>query len=93
MNTALYIGGAILTLWFIGGIYRHIQGKNKIVRVVESHCTGCGRCLKRCKHQVLEMVNDEKGKRVTVKYPGRCSGCGDCLGTCKFRALGLVKRG
>ncbi|GHT86427.1 hypothetical protein FACS18947_6260 [Bacteroidia bacterium] len=95
MNTVLYIGGAILALWFIGGIYRHIQGKNKVVHVVEGKCTGCKRCLtnmKKCKYSVLELVSDENGKHIAVKYPNRCSGCGDCVNKCKFNALELVKK-
>jgi Na+-translocating ferredoxin:NAD+ oxidoreductase RNF subunit RnfB len=92
MNIALYIGGAIVTLWFIGGIYRQIKNKNKIVYVVEGNCTGCQRCLKKCRHRVLDKVSDEKGVHVFVKNPQQCTACGDCLSACKFKALEIVKK-
>jgi NAD-dependent dihydropyrimidine dehydrogenase PreA subunit len=90
---AYYIAGAILGIWFIGGFYRHIQGKHKVVHVVEGKCTGCKRCLTnmmKCKHNVLELADDEKGKHIVVKYPDKCTACGDCVGICKFKALELV---
>lgn len=82
-----YIIGAILAIWFIGGFYRHRQGKNKIIYVVEGNCTGCQRCLKRCRRGVLDKVSDEKGAPVFVKNPNHCTACGDCLSVCKFKAL------
>jgi NAD-dependent dihydropyrimidine dehydrogenase PreA subunit len=39
------------------------------------------------------MVEDEAGKRVTVKYPDKCTACGDCLAKCKFNALKLIEQG
>jgi NAD-dependent dihydropyrimidine dehydrogenase PreA subunit len=41
---------------------------------------------------VLEVVDDEAGKRATVKYPDKCTACGDCLGKCKFNALKLIEQ-
>jgi NAD-dependent dihydropyrimidine dehydrogenase PreA subunit len=60
---------------------------------VDSNCTGCRRCVKRCRRHVLEVVEDEAGKHATVKYPDKCTACGDCLGRCKFNALKLIGRG
>jgi NAD-dependent dihydropyrimidine dehydrogenase PreA subunit len=42
---------------------------------------------------VLEVVDDEAGKRAVVKNPDKCTACGDCLGICKFNALKLVEEG
>jgi NAD-dependent dihydropyrimidine dehydrogenase PreA subunit len=95
MNTILYIVGAILVLWFIGGFYRHLQGKNRTIHVIESNCTGCKRCItnmRKCKHNVLDLVNDENGKHIVVKYADHCTACGDCVSVCKFNALELVRR-
>jgi NAD-dependent dihydropyrimidine dehydrogenase PreA subunit len=92
MNTVYIVAGTILVLWTIGGVHRHRRGKNKVVHVVENNCTGCKRCLKWCKHKVLEMVSDENGTRIAVKYPDKCTACGDCIGVCKFNALEMVKR-
>jgi NAD-dependent dihydropyrimidine dehydrogenase PreA subunit len=41
---------------------------------------------------VLEVVEDEAGRRVAVKYPDKCTACGDCLSKCKFNALKLIER-
>jgi NAD-dependent dihydropyrimidine dehydrogenase PreA subunit len=92
MNVVYYIGGALLALWFFGGMYRHKKGRNKIIHVVEDNCTGCRRCLKRCRHHVLDTVSDEKGAPVYVKNPAHCTACGDCLSGCKFKALVLMEK-
>ncbi|MDR2805696.1 MAG: 4Fe-4S dicluster domain-containing protein [Dysgonamonadaceae bacterium] len=93
MNVAYICVGVVLLLWALGGLYRRRKNRNKVICVVESNCTGCGRCVKRCSHNVLETVKDEKGIHVAVKYPDRCTACGDCLGKCKFNALKLIERG
>ncbi|GHV40978.1 hypothetical protein FACS1894179_08400 [Bacteroidia bacterium] len=96
MSIGLIIGGAIVTLWLVGGIYKQAKGKGKVIRSVEGNCTGCKRCvtnMRKCKYNVLELVSDENGKQhIEVKYPDRCTACGDCVGLCKFKALELVER-
>ena len=90
---AIYIGmGIMLLLWISGNLYRRRKNRNKVVRVVESNCIGCGRCVKRCTRRVLETITDETGTRAVVKYPDRCTACGDCLGKCKFNALKLITK-
>ncbi|GHT22485.1 hypothetical protein FACS189430_04340 [Bacteroidia bacterium] len=92
MNTTLYIAGAICALWMIGNIIRHFQNRNRTVRVITGNCTGCGACIRRCNRRVLEMVSDEQGKHIAVKYPDKCEGCGDCVPKCKFKALEITKK-
>ncbi|KAA6302568.1 MAG: Electron transport complex subunit RsxB [Candidatus Ordinivivax streblomastigis] len=92
MNVVWYIGGAVVAFWLIGGIYRQKKGKNKVIHVVEDNCTGCQRCLKKCRYRVLDKVSDEKGAHVFVKKPNQCTACGDCLSACKFNALEIVKK-
>jgi len=65
--------------------------KNKVICVVESTCTGCQRCVKRCTRRALEIVKNEIGIRATVK-PEKCTACGDCLSKCKFNSLKLIER-
>lgn len=88
-----YFSLAVL-LVFLFGRRIHSAGhkKNKVVQVIDSMCARCRNCLKKCHHHVLDMVNDEKGSHLIVKYPDRCTGCGDCINTCKFNALELVDR-
>ncbi|MDR2383034.1 MAG: 4Fe-4S binding protein [Prevotellaceae bacterium] len=92
MNT-VYIGvGILLLVWILGNMYRRQKNRNKVIRVIESNCTGCGRCVKRCSHRVLATVKNETGTQVAVKYPDKCTVCGDCIGKCKFDALKLVDK-
>jgi NAD-dependent dihydropyrimidine dehydrogenase PreA subunit len=91
--SAVYIGiGIILFLWISFSLHRKRKNRNKVICVVDSNCTGCRRCVKRCQRHVLEVVEDEAGKRAAVKYPDKCTACGDCLGKCKFNALKLIER-
>jgi NAD-dependent dihydropyrimidine dehydrogenase PreA subunit len=92
MNIVYIILGAVVLRWIFGGLYRHIKRKNKVIYVVESNCTGCQRCIKRCSHKVFEAVKKEKKVHIVVKNPGKCSACGDCIVVCKFNALELVSK-
>jgi NAD-dependent dihydropyrimidine dehydrogenase PreA subunit len=92
MNMGYYIVGAFVALWLTGSIYRHIRGLGKTVRIAEENCTGCGKCLKRCRRNVFEMIKDERGTRIIVKNPDNCTACGDCLSGCKFKALEIIER-
>jgi NAD-dependent dihydropyrimidine dehydrogenase PreA subunit len=92
MNIGYAILGIVLLLWIVGGTYKHVKGRNKIIYVVESSCSGCQRCVKRCLHKVLEAVKEEEKVRIVVKNPDKCSACGDCIGACKFNALKLVSK-
>ncbi|MDR1667959.1 MAG: ferredoxin family protein [Bacteroidales bacterium] len=89
----VYIGtGMMLILLITSSLYRKQKRKGKVVCVVESICTGCRRCVKKCARHVLETATGETGIHAVVKYPDKCSACGDCLGKCKFNALKLVER-
>ncbi|OAV71947.1 ferredoxin [Bacteroidales bacterium Barb6] len=87
-----YIVGAILLLWFLGGLSRRLRRRNKVIHIVEDNCTGCKCCTKRCHRQVLDLAGDETGKHVVVKHPDKCTACGDCVKACKFNALELLER-
>ncbi|MDR1876832.1 MAG: 4Fe-4S dicluster domain-containing protein [Flavobacteriaceae bacterium] len=92
MNVVYIVVGAVVLLWFVGGIYRKKQRKNKIIHVVVDSCTGCQRCLRKCHHNVLDRVSEEKRALVFVKNPDNCTACGDCLSSCKFNALELIEK-
>lgn len=73
------------------------KAKRYVASVEKEQCTGCGRCISQCKHQVLAMEpteQDEGGKarRAVVRNPERCSACGHCVDACRFQALRLVER-
>ena len=65
--------------------------KNKVICVIESTCTGCQCCVKRCTRHALEIVKNETGIGAIVK-PNKCTACGDCLCKCKFNSLKLIER-
>jgi len=82
----------LFLLWI--GLYLHKSKKSAkmIVHVIDVNCARCGNCLRKCHHDVLEMVQNETGIHIEVKHPDRCSGCGDCVSSCHFEALELIKR-
>ncbi|MDR0420555.1 MAG: hypothetical protein LBH30_03780 [Prevotellaceae bacterium] len=91
--STIYIGITIIIfLWILGSLHRNRKNRNKVICVVKSNCSGCGRCIKRCRRRILEMVKDETGIHAAVKYPKKCTACGDCLIKCKFNALKIIKR-
>jgi NAD-dependent dihydropyrimidine dehydrogenase PreA subunit len=91
MNIIYIVGGAIVLLWLFGGLYRHSQGRNRVLNIIEENCTGCKHCVKRCGHKALEAINDENGTRIVINHD-RCTGCGDCISACKFNALELITK-
>ncbi|WP_407309435.1 mercury methylation ferredoxin HgcB [Desulfosporosinus sp. SB140] len=46
-------------------------------------CTGCGKCLEVCPHNVFLMDN----KKSTIAYKDNCIECGACVKNCPFKAL------
>lgn len=58
-----------------------------IARVDQGQCNGCGRCVKACPVDTIEMA-DKKAK-VNEKF---CLGCGVCATKCAKKAVVLVKR-
>jgi NAD-dependent dihydropyrimidine dehydrogenase PreA subunit len=90
--SVVYICIGMIVVWATYNIYRSRKTRNRVICVVESNCTGCGRCVKRCTRGVLEMQKTETAKFAVVKNPNKCNACGDCLSKCKFNALKLVER-
>jgi NAD-dependent dihydropyrimidine dehydrogenase PreA subunit len=92
MNTLYIVLASLLLLWILGALHRNKRAKNKVIHTINENCTGCGLCVKRCSHRVLEIIDDENGKHATVKKPDKCTACGDCIPKCKFNALEMVER-
>ena len=49
-------------------------------------CTGCGRCLEVCPHQVFELTE----KRAAVSDLDACMECGACARNCHAGAIRVV---
>jgi len=57
-------------------------------RVDADECVGCGRCVKRCQMDAVEISED---KKAVIDY-SRCIGCGVCVPTCKPGAIRLERK-
>ncbi|MDR0686004.1 MAG: 4Fe-4S dicluster domain-containing protein [Dysgonamonadaceae bacterium] len=84
--------GIIIFLWITVGFSRRRRRRRKIIFVSDCICVGCRRCVRRCRHDVLEALKGERGTRVTVKRPERCTACGKCIDKCMYGALKLIER-
>lgn len=60
--------------------------------VIGADCVGCGKCVRFCQFNALEMVPpsaDATGESCRV-IPGKCFGCGVCEGKCPRSAISLA---
>lgn len=55
--------------------------------LLSEQCTGCGRCLEVCPHEVFAV---KEGKAVILDKD-RCMECGACANNCAFGALRVDK--
>jgi NAD-dependent dihydropyrimidine dehydrogenase PreA subunit len=62
--------------------------KRKIVRIDESKCDGCGKCIEACHEGALAIVGG-KAKLVSDTY---CDGLGACIGECPQGAIAVEER-
>lgn len=90
MTTYIIIASVLLLLVTLGNI-RHRQAKQKVVCVIDDNCTGCQRCIKKCRRNALEITGNGKERHVALN-PDKCTACGDCIPVCKFNALEIVRR-
>ena len=73
-----------------------IVSSNWISEVDLARCNGCGRCVKACPTQAIEIVQGEpqgyKRPRWAVRDADLCLGCGVCYGACTHGAMHLQPR-
>jgi ferredoxin len=60
----------------------------KIIRIDESKCNGCGKCVKACAEGALKII-DGKARVVSETF---CDGLGACIGDCPQGALTIEER-
>lgn len=53
------------------------------LRLLEEKCTGCGRCIEVCPHQVFAIKNDKS----EIIDKDSCMECGACAQNCPFEAI------
>ena len=91
MNILYIISAGLILLYIIGQIHRSKRAEKRVVRVISNNCTGCKRCVKKCRRKALDIVNEETRLHAVVN-PGKCTACRDCIAVCKFNALEIVER-
>ena len=73
-----------------------VHTTNFMPEVLESSCTGCGRCVQLCPVEAMIMVsaNDPHApkRQVAKLVPERCLGCGVCVRGCNRNSLKLIPR-
>lgn len=52
-------------------------------------CIGCSMCFRVCPAEVIEIIEDEKGKR-PMFYLDRCTHCAQCEDVCPTKAIELT---
>lgn len=85
MIAYIIVGAALLLI--IMGVVRHRKARNRALNIIEENCTGCQRCVKRCRQGALSVVDEKVVLNLT-----KCSACGNCVAVCKFEALKLTER-
>lgn len=92
MNTIIIVLSILILLYIVGIISKKKRAKAKVISIIEENCTGCQRCIRKCRRKALEVLNYDNGRHVVLKYPERCTACRDCVIACKFNAMKLVDR-
>jgi NAD-dependent dihydropyrimidine dehydrogenase PreA subunit len=57
------------------------------LQLLPERCTGCGRCLEVCPHEVFAL----KSRKAVILDKDRCMECGACTNNCAFGALRVDK--
>ena len=63
-------------------VHRYLENVVTL-RLFAEKCTGCGRCLDVCPHEVFVM----KEEKAFIAERDRCMECGACALNCPFNAL------
>jgi len=53
------------------------------LKMDQSRCTGCGKCIEVCPHQVFSITDG----KCTIIDKDSCIECGACVNNCPFHAL------
>jgi NAD-dependent dihydropyrimidine dehydrogenase PreA subunit len=65
-------------------IHKYLAGVSTL-KITPENCTGCGRCVEVCPHEVFELQN----RKATIIAIDNCMECGACAQNCAFSALSV----
>lgn len=68
-----------------------VSTTNYIPDIFHEKCIGCGRCIKVCPVQSIDMEEREENKKAYINTE-ICLGCGICARNCPTKAIGLKRR-
>ena len=72
-----------------------IVSSNWIMEIDLTKCKGCGKCVKACPTEAIEIMEKKEGgkrRRWAVRDETLCLGCGVCYSACKSGAISLKPR-
>ncbi len=64
------------------------MNKRDIIKIDETLCNGCGKCVTGCHEGALQMI-DDKARIISELY---CDGLGACIGDCPVGAISIESR-
>jgi len=64
--------------------------KNFEIKLYTFDCTGCEKCIQKCKNNVLKIVDNGMCRFVNVINEASCIGCGLCETYCYHDAIKIV---
>ena len=60
-----------------------------MIKIDQTRCSGCGRCLPACEFQLLAFETRDWKKTTVLRDVDRCNGCGECVQRCLIDALSM----
>lgn len=72
-----------------------IVSSNWLARIDADQCKGCGKCVKACPVEIIEMQdkpNNGHPRKIAISDEERCLGCGVCYGACRHGAIAMRPR-
>lgn len=64
--------------------------KNFEIKLYTFDCIGCEKCIRKCKNNVLKIVDNGMCRFVNVINEASCTGCGLCETYCYHDAIKIV---
>ena len=78
--------------------------QERVLPVIDlKKCSGCNKCIIKCKHNVLELIDirtpkeknsffSHKKLKANIKNPLNCKSCGVCISVCRHKAIVFGKK-